>query len=55
MAVVQIKLEVGGVGFCGGWITGELGGKNPRGKAKTNNKLNTHDVTSTGIEHGSQR
>ena len=29
--------------------------KNPRSKARTNNKLNPHETASTGIELGSQR
>ena len=29
--------------------------KNPRSKARTNNKLNPHEAASTGIEFGSQR
>ena len=29
--------------------------KNPRSKARTNNKLNRHETASTGIELGSQR
>ena len=50
----SIKLEFVGVGFCEGRKT-ENAKKNPRSKARTNNKLNAHETASTRIEPGTQR
>ena len=51
---VQIELEFISVAFVEGGNP-ENPDKNPRSKARTNNKLNPHETASTGIEPGSQR
>ena len=51
----QIELEFRSLGFFVEGGKPENPEKNPRSKARTNNKLNPHETASTGIELGSQR